>query len=228
MSSAPPAFKYIDRKKDKLIALIPGWASDQRIFSVLNLEFNYLMPLNFSPFNFEQALLKTLKKNKLKKISLFGWSLGGFLAARLAAKYGNLFDQVILVSVRKRYCREDLDQIRKQLSKNKKGFLYKFYLQCFSKPAEMSWFKQNLLKDYCQELDLNYLLEGLDYLECARIDSRLLNKVNRIKIIHGQDDRIAPVAEAREIKNGLNDASFISVPGSGHMPFLKQGFSRLI
>lgn len=228
MTSAKTIFKYIDRGKKNLLVLIPGWASDYRIFAPLDLEFNYLIPLSFSPFTFEEALLERLRENKIKKISLFGWSLGGFLGTEIAVKYIDLIDQIILVSVRKRYQKQELDQIRAYLCKNKTGFLNRFYLQCFSKQTEMSWFKQNLLRDYCNNLDLNSLLKSLDYLENTQINPKLLDKIKKIRIIHGEDDRIAPVGEAVEIKNSLTDARFICLKDTGHMPFLKQGFSKVI
>ena len=142
-------FRYIDRAKERLLVLMPGWACDERIFATLDLEFNYLMPLEFSPFTLKKALLERLKKDSLKKVSLFGWSLGGFVAAEFAAKYPDLIDEVILVSIRKRYNLEELAETRKSLTKNKKGYLYKFYTLCFCDKEQNNWFNKNLLKDYC-------------------------------------------------------------------------------
>lgn len=221
-------FRYIDRGDKNLLVLIPGWASDYRIFAPLNLEFNYLIPFEFSPFTFEKDLLAMLKENNFEKISLFGWSLGGFVGAEFASKYTNLIEEIILVSIRKRYKREELVEIRKHLSKNKRGYLYKFYTQCFSKKEEMSWFRENLLRNYCDNLDLNYLLRTLDYLENTEIKSSSLNNIKRIKFIHGKDDSIAPICEAIDIKKDLAHAKFIGIEEAGHLPFLKKDFSRYI
>ena len=164
-SLSQDTFKYIDRNNKKDIVLIPGWATDQRIFKLLDLEYNYILTPNLSVYDFEQKLFDFIKKNKLKKVTLFGWSLGGFLAADFSGKYPSLIEELILVSIRKRYKGEEIEEIKSLLTKNKKGYLHKFYSQCFEDKAKMSWFRENLLKKYCQELSLSSLLEGLDYLK---------------------------------------------------------------
>jgi pimeloyl-ACP methyl ester carboxylesterase len=204
--------------------LLPGWASDCRIFTPLDLGFNYLVPLEPSPFNFEKSLLAALKEYNINRISLFGWSLGGFVAAKFASSQPGLIDELILVSVRKRYKEAELAQARKALEKNKKGYLAKFYARCFSDQKELSWFKKNLLKYYCRELSLDYLLRTLDYLKNCEMKPELLDGTAKIKIIHGENDRIAPLQEALDIKNKLPRAKFVGIKGAGHIPFLKKGF----
>ncbi|UCD55756.1 MAG: alpha/beta hydrolase [Candidatus Omnitrophota bacterium] len=220
-------FKFIDNGYKDVAVLIPGWATDYRIFGSLNLEFNYLMPITFYPDTFETNLLRALRENKIDKFSLFGWSLGGFLAAEFASRHKELIDRLILVSIRKKYDKKGLREIKEYLGKNKKGYLYKFYTRCFFKKENMQWFRKNLLKTYCEELDLDYLTDSLGYLQNAEIRPESLKPVEKIKIIHGECDRIAPVQEALEIKNNLPHAEFVSVEHAGHMPFLEDGFERL-
>ncbi|NQT28027.1 MAG: alpha/beta hydrolase, partial [Candidatus Omnitrophica bacterium] len=148
------SFKYLDRGSDKTIVLIPGWATDYRIFNLLNIKFNYLLPLDSSPFSFEANLLKALEEKRIKKVSLFGWSLGGFLAAEFSIMHPKLVKELILVSIRKKYKQEEITGIKELLKKSKKGYLYRFYGQCFSKQMSLSWFKKNLLKTYCEDFDL--------------------------------------------------------------------------
>jgi len=221
-------FNYIDRGAQTSIVLIPGWATDQRIFSSLALNFNYILPCGFYPAAFAQNLISELVRNKIKKINLFGWSMGGFLAAQFAAKFSNLVDKLILVGVRKKYKRKELLEIKGLLKKNKKAYLYKFYTQCFFQKSQMQWFRQNLLKDYCDKMDLNYLLDTLNYLETLEIKPEFLKSIKQIKIIHGQDDKIAPIDEARAIKNELAQAEFISIKNAGHMVFLSEDLSKYI
>ena len=164
ISRTSPAFKFIDRGFKDLAVLIPGWAADYRIFGPLKLEFNYLLPLTFHPCTFEKDLLKTIRENNIDKVSLFGWSLGGFLASSFAARHKGLIDRLILVSIRKKYDKSKLLEIKTHLGKNKRGYLYKFYMQCFFKKESMQWFRKNLLKTYSEELDLGYLVESLSKL----------------------------------------------------------------
>lgn len=221
-------FRYLDRGYQRNIVLIPGWATDYRIFNLLNLKFNYLLPLDFSPATFEDSILNTLGDNKIEKISLLGWSLGGFVAAEFSAKHPNLVDELILVSIRKKYKKEAIDEIKELLKKSKKGYLYKFYGQCFSRKVSLSWFKKNLLKTYCQDFDLDYLLTTLDYLEKSQIFTQELSGIKRIKIIHGENDRIAPIDEAREVQKNINGSELIVVKDSGHIPFLEADLGKYI
>jgi pimeloyl-[acyl-carrier protein] methyl ester esterase len=221
-------FRCIDRGKENLLVLIPGWASDYRIFSGLNLEFNYLLPLVFSPFHFAHDLLQEIKERNIKKISLFAWSLGGFVGVAFAIRYPHLIDEIILVSIRKQYNRERLKEIKRQLNKNSKAYLYKFYNQCFYKKEQMSWFRERLLKDYCNKFDLDYLLESLDYLENAKINAKSLQIIKNIKIIHGEQDKIAPIQEAIDLKNNLTQVKFSLIKEAGHIPFFAQEFDKVI
>ncbi|MEA3305919.1 MAG: alpha/beta hydrolase [Candidatus Omnitrophota bacterium] len=221
-------FKYIDRGKKDSIALIPGWATDYRIFSRLDLKFNYLIPVDFSPFTFEKSFFEALKENNITRISLLGWSLGGFLAAEIASKHTRLIDRLVLVSIRKKYKKEELKAVKKHLRKSRRGYLYRFYTRCFSEKGEMSFFRKNLLKDYCDGFNLDYLFTALDYLKTAEIKPELLKRVEKVKIIHGEFDKIAPIREAMDIKNGLPQAEFITIDKAGHMPFFKDAFKAKI
>jgi len=226
MKSPQSKFKLLDRGFKDTLALIPGWASDYRVFDSLDLKYNYLLPVEFYPAGFSRPLIKFLKDELLNKISLWGWSLGGFLAQGFAAAYPELIEELILVSIRSQYDAESLEKIKSQLLKNRKAFLYSFYLECFSKndSSGSSWFKKHLLKDYCCGFELEGLISGLDYLSQARIEPRFLLKFKKLRIFHGEEDKIAPFNEARRIKDNLPLADFINMPGIGHLPFLAEDF----
>ncbi len=216
--------KFIDRGCPDTITLIPGWASDYRIFSGLDLKYNYLLPMDFSPFTFEREFLEALAANNLKKISLLGWSLGGFAAVELICKYREVIDEVILVGIRKKYKVKEIEPIKDYLKKNKAAYLYKFYTQCFFNKEDKLWFRKSLLKDYCEKFDLDYLLKTLDYLTEREISPELLAGVGKLRIIHGQYDQIAPIHEALEIARGLPHAVFIKISDEGHLPLRNKGY----
>ena len=207
--------------------MLPGWASDWRIFSLLDLGFNYVKPLNFLPSTFADKLLEYIRKNNIKKVSLFGLSMGGFVAAEFAAKYPDLIDEIILVGIRKKYKLKELSEIRNHLTKNKKACLYEFYTMCFSDNKQLAWFQRSLFQDYCDKWDLDYLFQGLDYLENAEIRPESLVKLKKIQFVHGENDQIAPIAEAKEIKRGLPQAKFISIKGAGHIHSLRGGLLKV-
>jgi pimeloyl-ACP methyl ester carboxylesterase len=219
-------FKFTDRGfKDNLV-LIPGWATDYRIFDRLELDYNYLLTTRLNPFDFNQALLRKLDKLKLNAVAVLGFSLGGFLAAEFAAEFPERISELILLGIRKRYPPEILENIKCAILKNRRVWLYKFYINCFSRldlPG-LGWFKQSLLKEYTEKFSLNELVDGLNYLAGQAFVPKSLAKIKKIKIFHGDQDKIAPLEEAREIKSDLPQAKFILLEDIGHLSFLNPGF----
>lgn len=219
-------FEYLDRGYKKTLILLPGWATDTRVFNFLDLEYNYILPDEGFPYCFEEGLLDFIKKNGLSKISILGWSLGGFAAADFAAKQPHLIDELILISIRERYKREDLKEIENNLKKSKEGFLYKFYRQCFYKKENITNYK-GIFKAFRNSSKLDYLLDTLDYLSKASIPYQALKTINKIKIIHGRCDEIAPINEAISISEKLK-AELIAIDDCGHIPFLEENLAKYI
>lgn len=221
-------FKLKHRGAKDTILLIPGWATDYRIFDALDIDYNYLLPLEFSFFGFEEGLSKAMKENDIKKISVIGWSMGGFIACDFLPKYRDCVNEVIFVSARRRYEEANNEKIKTFLIKNRKGFLHKFYNDCFSEDDDdaYKWFQRYLLKDYLEHMELGHLLEGLDYLSRSRIEPRSLEGV-KVTFVHGRGDKIAPIKEAMALKDDVPRARFISIECAGHMPFLAPDFRRI-
>jgi len=220
-------FEVIDREEKDFIVLIPGWGFDRRIFSSLDLPYNYFMLRKGEPaLNFEKALKKLLKKEGVTKISLFGWSQGAFLACDFAGKNPGIINEVMLVSARRKYEKEGLENIKKYLRKNKKAYLYKFYKECFSRQEadHSARFKREHLLDYLEEMRPEALIEALDRIAGSEIDPRPLEGLPKVKIIHGKEDKIAPLEEAMEIKKALPGARLITFENTGHLPFLREDF----
>lgn len=209
------------------ITLIPGWATDYRIFANLELrKYNYLLPVKLCPFTFKKDLLEQLKKKSLNKISLFGFSMGGFLAVDFALSYPERIDELILLSIRRKFASAVLKEIEEKLKKNKNAYLYKFYLDCFSRDdaEQLKWFKKHLLPDYKNKMELKSLIKGLDYLSRREINPESLAGIQKIRIFHGGKDWIAPLNEAREIASYLPQAEFVCLPKRGHFLFLNPQF----
>ncbi|GEM_PF-612767 len=241
--------KFIDRGFKENIVLIPGWAADWRIFSGLDLNYNYLLPVEFTAFNFERELIEQLNKLSLDKISLFGWSMGGFMAAGFAVNNPQRVGELILLSIRQKYESAQLKEIESKLQAGKNAYLYKFYLACFSEYDKegLAWFKKNIFKSYLKEMELNSLIEGLRYLSEAEINLEPLAVLKKVRIFHGAQDKIVPFppdllrkskrgdkkicSEAALLKsylplNKFSWAEFICMPETGHIPFLNHKFRQ--
>ncbi len=222
-------FKFLDRAAKDTILLIPGWATDHRIFDTLDIGYNYILPIESSPFDFCEGLTEAMEENGVKKISVLGWSMGGFIACDVLSKYRDRVAELILVGVRRRDDKTNNENIKKLLEKNKKGFLRKFYKDCLPKDGTVGdeWFRTGLLKDYIEEMELSRLIEGLDYLSEHRIEPVYLEG-SKVTFVHGLDDKIAPIKEAMELKDYTPRSQFISMEGVGHMPFLAPEFEKVL
>lgn len=226
MISGVSRFKLLDRGFNDIIVLIPGWATDYKIFLNLDLNYNYLLPVNFSIPDFARDLLGFLNKKSIDRVSLFGWSLGGFLAADFALKNPDRVDELILLSIRRQFERRALKEAEAELRKNRQAYLYKFYLKCFSKGDRegLAWFKRRLLANYLKEMRLKDLIYGLHYFSKNQIRPESLALLKKIRFFHGREDEIAPFKEAADIKSCLPQAKLVCMPQTGHIPFLNRNF----
>jgi len=226
MISVKSKFKIIERGFKKTMVLAPGWATDYQVFDTLDLNYNYVLPVNLNPFDFNDSLSCFLKTSLVGKVSLFGWSLGGFLVSDFASRNVEMIDELILAGVRKRYDQLALKETERKLRENKKVFLYKFYLNWFSRDdnAVRSWFKKQLLEKYLAGISLEDLVRGLDYLSSNEIKAEDLSGIKTIRIFHGAEDRIAPLNEALEIIASLKHAQLTILDKSGHLLFLSPDF----
>ncbi len=222
-------FKFVDRGFSKTLLLVPGWAADHRVFAELDLEFNYLLPAKCIAGDFVKECVAAMDGAKIDTVSVCGWSMGGFLACDLFKAYPGRIKELILVGMRDRYESRQLSEVRAYLDKSRSGYLYKFYAECFSENEKdlFSWFKANLIKSYLREMDHGILLEGLDYLEHARLDTESLGGA-RVRFIHGSGDRIVPVEALARVLDRLPAATFTLIEGAGHMPFLRAGFREAL
>jgi len=213
-------FKYINRHHKKDIVLLPGWATDHRVFEKLDIAYNYIIPVEFDPDPLPYDLVQYLQNNDFRSVSIYGWSLGGFAGADFAVKYPYMIDEIVLVGVKEIYQREGVDKVKTLLSENKKAYLYKFYRDCFSAKDKDSyaWFKGTLMADYLNSFDDEKLISGLDYLLAVPLNLKALAEM-KVRFVYGAADKIVPAAEVMSLKNKIPSAEFVFVEDKGHFTF---------
>lgn len=226
MLSPQSEFEFRSRGFKETLVLVPGWATDWRIFDGLELDYNYLLPTKLNVADFNRQLLSRMERLKISKVSALGFSLGGFLAAEFACAYPEKTAKLILAGVRRRYDPQLLENIKLQIRLDRRPWLYKFYLNCFSKAdtSGWEWFRMNLLKKYLDKLSSDELIRGLDYLATQALNLKSLKRIEDISIFHGSDDLIAPVKDILEIQADLPQAKFTLLAGRGHLFFLSGDF----
>ncbi len=192
----------------------------------MELDYNYLLATKIDTADFNQELLSRMDQLKISKLSVFGFSLGGFLAAEFASGYPERITKLILLGMRKCYHPQLLENIKCEIRLGRRPWLYKFYRNCFSKAdiQGREWFRKNLLKEYLDKLNSNELIRGLDYLADHSFRPEILKRIEDIRIFHGSLDLIAPVKEVLEIKAALPQAKFTLLVDRGHLFFLSRDF----
>ena len=223
-------FRFVDRHAAKHLVIAPGWGFDHRIFAGLDWPYDcYIFngPRMSSLDDDVKALASRLDTGK---VSLLGWSKGAFAVCEFAGKNPELIDELFLVGVRRKYSRTELKDMQAGLEKNRAACLKRFYRHCFAK-AEMEqyqWFKGALLKSYLETMSMEQLTKDLNWLGQAEIHPQDLQRIEKVKFIHGADDAIAPVDQAIALARSLPQAQFITFEQTGHMPFLRDDFQRRV
>jgi pimeloyl-ACP methyl ester carboxylesterase len=221
-------FEFIDRKHRETLVLLPGWATDARVFSALDVPYNYFLARQFDPFTLEQDLLHALDAQGIKQCAILGFSMGGFTAVRFAHAHHMRVSKLFLIGIRERYPKKQIAFVREHVEKDCAGYLANFYVHSFHHKDAMVWFKKHLYEAYCQEMKKDELVKGLDYLAEHDIAAEYFHKDIPVTFIHGQEDDIAPFEEMRRIKNSLFGAHLHAVPGAGHLCFLEKDVSSVI
>lgn len=207
------------------LVLLPGWGTDHRIFRPLDLPEGTLIARVPGP----DGLADLLTDECGGEVTLAGWSLGGFHAARVAAQNPEAVERLVLVCVRRSYPEDDADDMIAELDRDPAACLQDFYRRCFL-PAQRDdyrWFRSGLMPDYLESPDVGRLRDGLEYLREVELTHETLPPVPTT-FVHGSRDAVAPVTEARDLAEDSADATFCAIEAAGHAAFLSDHFQTLL
>jgi len=207
------------------MVLLPGWATDGRIFEGVLPGVTAVTTGPLRPEGFSRRLAAFLDRAARGPVTVVGWSLGGFLAAEFAREYPDRVRRVVLVGIRRAYPEGDVKAVLRSLSADPVPCLSEFYAQCFY-PSQMPAYRRfrgGLQAAYLQEMDAGALREGLSYLLGARLSGETLPACP-VAILHGENDVVAPLAEAEGVAREGGNTTFHRLPGAAHAAFLADGF----
>lgn len=207
-----------DRGRQRTLVLLPGWATDSRIFARLDLPYNYLEPNGFTPLPAIADLRAVIAKHAGGRASLLGFSLGGFLAAAFAREHPDMVEELILLGVRRQYPPAELAGVRAALARDPAAFLEYFYQRAMhtadDDPSSV-WFNARLRDSYLAHAGDAALTAGLNCLARQRLEPAELATLCNVRLLHGELDLIAPVGEAHELASAA--ARLDVIPGAGHL-----------
>ena len=222
-------FTIVGGEGDPSMVLLPGWATDGRIFEGVFPGVPAVTTGALRPESFSRRLAAFLEQTARGPVTVVGWSLGGFLAAEFAREYPDRVRRVVLVGIRRMYPAADVASVLKSLSADPGGCLSGFYAQCFypSQIPAYRRFRGGLQAAYLREMDGGALREGLSYLAGARLSGGTLPACP-VAIVHGEKDVVAPLAEAEGVAREGGNATFHRLPGAAHAAFLADGFRAVV
>jgi pimeloyl-[acyl-carrier protein] methyl ester esterase len=208
------------------VVLLPGWATDGRVFDGMFPRATAVTTGALRPDGFPARLAAFLDRSGASApVTIVGWSLGGFLAAEFAREHPGRVRRAILVGIRRAYPPADVEAVMAGLLRDRAACLSGFYAQCFfpSQTADYRKFRASLQKEYLREMDGSALHAGLSYLAAVRLSGELLPRCP-VFLVHGERDAVAPASEAEGIARESGRAAFHRVPGAAHAAFLSAGF----
>lgn len=225
-----------ERERDTILWLT-GWSMPNSIFDRLHAalpEFQH-MCANYtnaaSPeemFARTEAACFTSTSNGCGRVLIAGWSLGGLLAMRLAAK--GLAHGIVLFSTNARFTRPRVQRslgwsdsyVRQMIStlirRDRQTVETKFRELLFSAAGRNDGLPEavSLSGGWTTEA----LVAGLQVLRQADFITLLPEMDYPIMLIHGTEDRVCPYAAAEEMLLHMPRAKLTTVEGGGHVPFL--------
>ena len=214
---------------DPSMVLLPGWATDGRIFEGVLPGVTAVTTGPLRPEGFSRRLAAFLDRTARGAVTVVGWSLGGFLAAEFARESPDRVRRVVLVGIRREFPEGDVAGVLRSLSADPGACLTAFYAQCFF-PSQMPAYRRfrgGLQAAYLREMDGGALREGLSYLAGARLSGETFPACP-VAIVHGENDVVAPLAEAEGVAREGGNATFHPLPGAAHAAFLADGFREVV
>ncbi len=201
--------------------LLPGWSFLSDIFSRLDLAYNYILldaPLTGEITSEIVMVADTLK---IKKIHLFGWSLGATVAAIFALKQPDITGNVCLVSVMKHFSRNHMEKVMRDIRRDRVSTVQNFHRLCFTgQKKDYEWFQQHLQEEAINRWDPESLEAGLRFLVENPFDDSILQS-SSVKCFHGSRDLVVPLTKTP----CMETSRLRIIKGAGHLPFLTEGFA---
>lgn len=153
------------------------------------------------------------------------WSLGSFQSMEAAMKNPVSIPALILVGSTARFCATDgydcglpeanLRAMQRALTRDPRGTLESFHRLCAG-PATLSAGELAQRVEQSLSLGLDSLAAGLRELREKDLRDDVTTIECPVLLLHGEEDRVIPVAAARRLAARLPRAKLVTMPGAGH------------
>ncbi|MCE3280701.1 MAG: alpha/beta hydrolase [Bacteroidetes bacterium] len=205
--------------KDQFADLVSGL---NKHFTVHTLNFSghggAPMPEKFSMEIFANDVLKYLDENKISKINIFGYSMGGYVALYLAKHSPEKIEKIFTLGTKFHWSPEIAAKETKMMDADKIAEKFPAFADTVSKRhAPVNWkIIMNKTAEMMRGLGNKNLLTLADYESIEHI----------LQIGVGDKDTMVTLEETIEVYRKLKNASFIVLPNTQH-PIEKIDINRL-
>jgi esterase/lipase len=205
--------------KDNFIELTKELSSDFNVYS-LNFNGHGNQPLNqveFSIDTFAKEVLLFLDQNKIESISIFGYSMGGYVALYLAKHFPERIKKVFTLATKLNWTIENSIQESKLLNATIIKEKVPKYAASLEQLHGNSWEKlMDKMAEFILDLGANPVLKEVDF---TKITTPTLLAV-------GDKDVMVSIEETLNAYRKLSNSQFFVMPNTMH-PIEKVNFKEL-
>lgn len=165
----------------------------------------------FDTSDYAEILAEFIRINKIKKPSILGHSFGGKISIRIASKYEDLIDKLILVGA----------SGIKRIPSFRKVFIYPLAKIVHHLVPDIFNLKTIIRKKFYRKIESDYENAGLmkDTL-LKTIGEDLTEQLKKIKnetlIIWGDEDKAVPLRYGKKMYQLIENSKLIVIEGKGH------------
>ena len=176
----------------------------------------------------DDAVQKIINKNT-KKFSVIGFSMGGFIAIKLAIEYPEILDKLVLIGTNARH----ISQKRKLLLEkslttlNKNNFAKLFYQKNYS-----SYFSDKDLKNTSYQNTVYSMAKQLGYKTFLNQTNLIVNRPNQLTklnkivsktlIIRGKNDKLSSKIMNDELNKKIKYSMYTEIKNSSHFVMIEK------
>nr|KYP72569.1 2-hydroxy-6-oxo-2,4-heptadienoate hydrolase [Cajanus cajan] len=177
-----------------------------------------------------ECVVRVMEAQGVRRVSLVGFSYGGFVGYCMAAMCGEVVERVVVcgsgVCMEERDLKEglfpvtDLDEAANILVPRTPNKLVQLVRYTFFKPPPLTWLPSCFLLDFIETMCRDYEQEKRELIKAIAKDRKLsdLPKISQpTLIIWGEHDRVFPLELGHRLKRHLGDnAQLVVIKNAGH------------
>ena len=171
-------------------------------------------PESFTLDDHADDLYALIRKYKLKKPIVIGFSMGSYIALKTAEKYPDTFDKIVLIGTKG----GGTTSSSQQYASNAGSIMSRVFAPTTSQESIASYAKNSTSSVQLSDSQRNAIYKSLTNFD-------LLNDAGRVNtpvlLLTGEYDGLNPPAAAMSVADALPNAEFYVVPNAGHIAFFE-------